>query len=204
MLGAACCAWSCGSNATGGATGTGGASAIASSAGGALATGGASAAGGSAKTGGAVSTGGATGAGGATGVGGATGAGGATGTPVTTLADACAKNCALAYNLDTCATTEDVCVQSCMTTLDNTTAVQTDLGRQYTVMMLCVANDPSFATSAGFTCAKPDRALNKWTPLVDANTLSPCKQEICDWNCNDATAGNFDPWVTIPCHCSSV
>jgi hypothetical protein len=138
------------------------------------------------------------------GTGGTGGAGGATGTPVTTLAEACTKNCALAYALDTCSTTIDVCQQSCLTTYDNTYAVNPDLGRMYTEMMLCVANDPGFATSAGFTCAKPERALNKWSPVVDANLESPCKQQICDWNCDDGTLGNFDPWVDIPCHCSSV
>jgi hypothetical protein len=188
VLGVASCVWSCGSNAPGGTTGAGGASATGGSASG---TGGTSAAGGSAATGGVISTGG-------------SGAGGASGTPVTTLAQACAKNCALAYNLDTCSTTEAVCEQSCMTTFDNTSAVNADLGVQYTKMMICVANNPGFATSAGFTCAKPDRALNKWSPVVDLATDSPCNGEICDWNCNDGTLGNFDPWVDIPCHCSSV
>ena|GEM_PF-6257273 len=91
-----------------------------------------------------------------------------------------------------------------MKTYDNTYAVNADLGKQYTVMMVCVANDPAFATSAGFTCAKPDRALNKWSPVVDANVMSPCKTEICDWNCNDGTLGNFDPWVDISCSCTAV
>jgi hypothetical protein len=93
-----------------------------------------------------------------------------------------------------------VCVQSCLTTLDNTSAVNPALGRQYTAMMICVANNPKFATSAGFVCAKPDRALNKWSPGPD----SDCEQLICDWNCNDGTPGNFDPFVDIRCSCSSV
>jgi hypothetical protein len=125
-------------------------------------------------------------------------------TPITTLAEACARNCCLASGLTGCSTTEAVCEQSCMTTFDNTSAINPDLGVQYTKMMVCVANDPYFATSAGFTCAKPDRALTKWSPLVDADLDTPCKQEACDWNCNDATLGNFDPWMCIPCHCSSV
>jgi hypothetical protein len=184
VLGVACCVSSCSSNdkAAGGipATGSGGASA----------TGGG---------GGASATGG---AGGATG--GASAAGGTTGTSTMTLAQACQKNCALASGLDTCSTTTTVCEQSCLTTFDNTFKVNADLGRQYTEMMVCVANDPGFAAASGFTCAKPDRALNKWSPVVDPNLESPCKQQICDWNCNDGTMGNFDPWVDIPCHCSSV
>jgi hypothetical protein len=91
-----------------------------------------------------------------------------------------------------------------MTTFDNTSAINLDLGRMYKDMMVCIATDPYFATSSGFTCAKPDRALNKWSPLIDANSESPCKQQACDWNCGDDTLGNFDPWVDIPCHCSSV
>jgi hypothetical protein len=95
-------------------------------------------------------------------------------------------------------------VQSCMTTFVNTSNVNPDLGRQYTEMMVCIATDPFFDLSTSYTCAKPDRALNKWSPVVDPNTDSPCKQQACDWNCNDGTLGNFDPWVDIPCHCSSV
>jgi hypothetical protein len=152
---------------------------------------GAGGAGGSATTGGAIASGG------------VPAAGGGTGTSAMTLAQACAKNCAIASALPTCSTTTDVCVQSCLTTLDNTTKVNPDLGRQYTIMMVCVATDPFFATSAGFTCANPDRALNKWSPVVNYPD-SPCSQLICDWNCADVTPGNFDPWVNIQCSCSSV
>ena len=165
---------------------------------------------GSSNNPGAASTGGTTGAsggangsagtGGATASGGASGAGGATGASITTLADACAKNCSLASGLTGCSTTMAVCVQSCLTTFDNTSAVNVSLGRQYTAMMICVANNQKFATSAGFVCAKPDRALNKWSPGPD----SDCEQLICDWNCNDGTTGNFDPFVDIRCSCSSV
>jgi hypothetical protein len=184
-----------GTTAAGGASATGGTSATAggaSATGGSSATGGASAAGGSATTGGATSSGG------------DTAAGGGTGTSTMTLAQACAKNCALASGLDTCSTTTDVCVQSCMTTFDNTSAVNPDLGRQYTVMMVCVANDPFFATSAGFKCAKPNSPLNLWSPVVDLSADTPCNEEACEWNCNDATHGNMDPWVDIQCSCSSV
>lgn len=206
VLGVACCVWSCGSSdsktagATGGTTGTtGGASATGGKAGGgALATGGTSATGGASAAGGSPTTGGAISSGGVP------AAGGATGTSTMTLAEACTKNCALASGLDTCSTTTDVCVQSCMTTYDNTYAVNPDLGRQYTLMMICVATDPFFATSAGFTCAKPDRALNKWSPVVDLPTHTPCNELICDWNCTDGTLGNMDPWVDIHCSCSSV
>ena len=186
VLGVASCVCSCGSGNNTGATSTGGTTS---------ATGGASAAGGSATTGGAVSSrGGIPAAGGATG----------TSTMTMTLADACARNCFLGAGLDGCSTTYDVCVQSCMTTFVNTSNVNSDLGRQYTEMMVCIATDPYFDLSTGYTCAKADRALNKWSPLVDANLDTPCKQLACDWNCDDATAGNFDPWICIPCHCSSV
>ena len=205
VLGVASCVWSCGSGATtasatggtttaGGASATGGKSAMAGGAlatGGISATGGASAAGGSATTGGAISTGGSA-------------AGGATGTSAMTLAQACATNCALASGLADCPTTTTVCEQSCMTTYTNTSAVNPDLGRMYTEMMVCVATDPYFATSASFVCAKPNSPLNLWSPVIDPSTDSPCKQKICDWNCDDATHGDMDPWVDLLCACSSV
>lgn len=152
-------------------------------------------------TGGASATGGggvSTGTGGAT-SGGGSGAGGTTGT-ITTLAAACTKNCSLASGLATCSTTMAVCEQSCLTTFDNTSKINPDLGRQYTLMMLCVANNPMFSSPAAFVCAKPDRALNKWSPGPDTD----CEQAICDWNCADGTTGNFDPFVDIRCACSSV
>ena len=132
--------------------------------------------------------------------GGASAAGGTTGTSPMTLAQACAKNCALASGLATCSTTTTVCEQSCMATFDNTSAVNADLGRQYTDMMICVATNPKFASSADFVCAKPNYPLNKWSPGPD----SDCEQLICNWNCDDATLGNMDPWVDIRCACSSV
>jgi hypothetical protein len=94
----------------------------------------------------------------------------------------------------------DVCVQSCLKTFDNTSAINATLGRQYTQMMVCVATSSKFTTSADFVCAKPDRALNKWSPGPD----SDCEQIICLWNCGDGTTGNFDPFIDIRCACSSV
>ena len=176
---------SCSSNGGTGATATGGTTG---------ATGGASAAGGTNGTGGSGATGG------ATSTGGRSGAGGAGGMSTLTLADACTKNCTLASGLDTCSTTMAVCVQSCLTTFANTSAVNPALGRQYTAMMICVATNPKFASAADFVCAKPDRALNKWSPGPD----SACEQLICDWNCADGTLGNFDPFINIRCSCSSV
>jgi hypothetical protein len=141
----------------------------------------------------------------ACGSGGTTGAScGPSATPITTLAQACAHNCCLASGLATCSTTEAVCEQSCMTTYDHTYAVNADLGRQYTEMMVCVANNAYFATPAQFVCAKRNSPLNLWSPLIDASTDSPCKQQICDWNCDDATHGDMDPFVDILCACSSV
>ena len=151
------------------------------------------------KTGSTSATGGTTTAGGASATGGSA-AGGATGTPVATLDEACKKNCALASGLADCTTTTAVCEQSCMTTFDNTSAVNADLGRMYKVMMICVANDPMFNSADGFVCAKPNSPLNLWSPGPD----STCEQQICDWNCGDATHGNMDPWVDIRCACSSV
>src|SRR5215510_1084394 len=75
---------------------------------------------------------GSAGAGGAISSGGTSGADAATGMPVTTLAEACAKNCALASGLEGCSTTTAVCEQSCLKTFDNTSAINADLGRQYT------------------------------------------------------------------------
>jgi hypothetical protein len=91
-----------------------------------------------------------------------------------------------------------VCEQSCMTTFDNTSAVNLDLGRMYTDMMICVATN--FTSSDQFVCAKPDRPLNKWSP----GPGTTCEDLICNWNCDDGTLGNFDPWVDIRCACSSI
>jgi len=160
----------------------------------------------------ACGSGGTTGATGGTGgtsaTGGAAGTSGACGastTPITTLAQACAHNCCLASGLTGCSTTQDVCVTSCMKTFDNTSAVNPDLGKQYTTMMVCVANDPAFSSSADFLCAKPNSPLNLWSPAgVDAVPNSTCEDDICFWNCGDATHGNMDPLVDIRCQCSSV
>jgi len=193
VLGVASCVCSCGSNNSTGATSTGGAMAIGGNAsGGGMATGGTSAAGGSATTGGSMATGGSA-------------AGGTSGTAITTLAQACAHNCALASGLAGCSSTQDVCVQSCMTTFNNTSAINADLGRQYTVMMVCVANDPAFSSSADFVCAKPNSPLNLWSPAgLDVVPNSTCEDDICGWNCGDATHGDMDPFVDIRCTCSSV
>jgi hypothetical protein len=138
------------------------------------------------------------GAGGAISTGGVPAAGGATGTSTMTLAEACTKNCALASGLPTCSTTTTECEQNCMTTYDNTSAINSILGRQYTDMMICIATN--FTSSDQFVCAKPNSPLNKWSPGPN----STCEQLICDWNCVDATRGNFDPWLDIRCACSSV
>jgi hypothetical protein len=193
VVGVACYVGSCGSNdkTGGGPSGSGGVSATGGS-GGVSATGGK---GGASATGG----GGASATGGTTATGGASAAGGTAGTTLT-LAQACKKNCAIASGLATCSTTTDVCEQSCLTTFINTSNVNPDLGRQYTAMMVCVATNPKFASPADFVCAKPDRALNKWSPGPD----SDCEQLICDWNCMDGTTGNMDPFVDIRCSCSSV
>jgi hypothetical protein len=153
------------------------------------ATGGAPAAGGSATTGGAISTDG------------VPAAGGATGKSAMTLAEACAKNCTLASGLPTCSTTTTECEQSCMTTYDNTSLMDPDLGPQYIAMMICIATN--FTSSADFVCAKPDRALNKWSLLVNLASDSTCSQQICDWTCHDSTLGNFDPWTSLRCDCAN-
>ena len=114
-----------------------------------------------------------------------------------TLAQACAKNCALASGLPTCSTTETVCEQNCMTTYDNTSAVNPDLGRQYTAMMICIATN---LTAYDYVCAKANSPLNKWSP----GPYTTCEDLICSWNCDDATLGNFDPWVDIRCCCACV
>ena len=203
VLGVASCVCSCGSSnntgaaggttgaaggttgAAGGTTGAAGGTTGAGGGGGASATGGTNAAGGSAATGGS---------------GGTSAAGGAGGASTLTLADACAKNCTLAAGLAGCSTTMEVCVQSCLTTYDNTSAINPVLGTKYTQMMICIATDPKFASAADFVCAKPNRALNQWSPGPDSN----CEPLICDWNCSDGTTGNFDPFIDIRCSCSSV
>jgi hypothetical protein len=137
--------------------------------------------GGTTTTGGTISTGG------------VPAAGGATGTSAMTLAEACAKNCALASGLPGCSTTTTECEQNCMTTYDNTSAVNLDLGRQYTAMMICIATN--LTSAYDYVCAKPNRPLNKWSP----GPYTTCEDLICSWNCDDATLGNFDPWVDIRC-----
>ena len=185
----------CSSSSGGGTGGTGGSSA---------ATGGTT--GGTGGTPGAGSGGQTAGTGGVagsdqTGTGGvATATGGAGGAPTLSLSDACTHNCSLAAGLTGCSTTMDVCVQSCLKTFDNTSAINSVLGTKYTKMMVCIATDPTFASSADFVCAKPNRALNQWSPGPDSN----CEPLICDWNCSDGTTGNFDPFIDIRCSCSSV
>jgi len=224
VLGVASCVWSCsrsglktGARSTGGADGTtGGASATgettaaggASGAGGASAIGGASAmAGGTLATGGTSATGGAPAAGssatsgGASSTGGASAVGGATGTSAMTLAEACTNNCALASGLPACSTTIAECERNCMTTYDNTYAVYSDLGRQYTEMMICIATN--FTSSDQFSCAKPNAPnspLNKWSP----GPGSSCEDYICGWACDDlGTLGQDDPWVILRCGCGA-
>ena len=85
-----------------------------------------------------------------------------------------------------------------MTTYNNTYAINPDLGRQYTEMMVCLATNVTSAYD--YVCAKPYRALNKWSP----GPYTTCEGLICDWNCADGTLGNFDPWVDIRCCCACV
>jgi hypothetical protein len=178
----------------------------------AVGTGGMHGSSGGAAGGSSSGSGGAGGAPTSAGSGGAGGAGGAsaTGGAITTLDAACARNCSFAAGLTTdpagnvpegCATTMEVCVASCLKTFENTSAVKADLGRQYKEMMICVAKDAKFSSPSGFVCAKPERALNKWSPGPGSDD---CEQLICDWNCADGTKGNFDPFVDIRCACSSV
>ena len=223
VLGVASCVWSCsrsglktGARSTGGADGTtGGASATggttaaggASDVGGASATGGTTAAGGTLGTGGtsaaagAPVAGGSATSGGAISTGGAPSTGGATGTSAMTLAEACTNNCALASGLPTCSTTMTECERNCMTTYDNTYAVYSDLGRQYTEMMICIATN--FTSSDQFFCAKPNAPtapLNKWSP----GPGSTCEDYICGWACDDlGTLGQDDPWVILRCGCGA-
>ncbi|MES1165601.1 MAG: hypothetical protein ABUR63_07590 [Verrucomicrobiota bacterium] len=157
------------SGATGGKTGaTGGAAGGLPSSG----TGGTQAATGGNSAGGA--SGGAAGSAQTGSGGGSTATGGAGGASTMTLAQACTKNCTLAAGLPTCSSTMDVCVQSCLKTFDNTSAINPVLGTKYTNMMICVATDPKFASQADFVCGKPNRALNLWSPGPDSN----CEQLI--------------------------
>jgi hypothetical protein len=183
-----------GALATGGAGGTGGTSATGGT-GGALATGGTTAAGGSTSTGG---------AGGAPSDAGISGAGGST----MTLAEACTKNCVLGHStvgsdggVD-CSTTMDVCVQNCEAVFTKTSAVNPSLGTLYTRMMVCIATNPYFSTASGFICAKPNRAMNKWSPDGPPDTASDCETDICLWNCGDPA--DSDPFIDLRCTCSSV
>jgi hypothetical protein len=152
---------------------------------------GASAVGGAADAGGSVTTGG------TTSTGGVPAAGGATGTSAMTLAQACTKNCALASGVPNCSTTTTECEQNCMTTYNNTSAINPDLGQQYTAMMICIA--ANFA-AYDYVCAKPNSPLNRWSP----GPYTTCEDLICNWNCDDATHGDIDPWVDIRCICSGV
>ena|ERR1700690_843646 len=198
VFGVAVCVCSCGSSNNSGTTskggtsgGTGGVSATGGKGGaaGSLATGGGSSAAGSAATGG---------AGGAT-----SDAGGVDAQPLT-LAEACTINCTLGHSTTggdggvDCSTTMDVCVQNCEAVFTTTSAVNASYGTLYTRMMVCIATDPKFATAAGFICAKPNRAVNKWSPGPD----SSCETAICLWNCDDAA--DSDPFIDLRCTCSSV
>jgi hypothetical protein len=168
---------------------------------GAGATGGAADAGSPAATGGAISTGG------------VPAAGGATGASAMTLAEACTRTCAIAGGLPTCSTTTTECVQNCMATYDNTSALGARwgyglLGQQYTDMMICIATN--FTSSADFVCARQNPpTLNKWAPVLGPSTDSPCEQIVCVWacddgcllDCNDSAHGDVDPWLWLSCGC---
>jgi len=78
-----------------------------------------------------------------------------------TLAEACTKNCALASGVPNCSTTTTECEQNCMTTYNNTSAVNPDLGRQYTAMMICIATNLTPMTTFARNQNSP---LNKWSP----------------------------------------
>jgi len=54
---------------------------------------------------------------------------------------------------------------------------QSDLGRQYTAMMICIATNLTPMTTF---CAKPNSPLNKWSP----GPYTTCEDLICNWNCN--------------------
>ena len=205
VLGVASCIWSCSNSSDNktGATSTGGETAAGGSATGGRTGGGATATGGKSTTGGSQSAAGASATGGALATGGAPATGGATGTSTMTLAQACATICPLASGVTGCSTTTDVCVQNCNTTFVNTSAVNTGLGREYTTMMVCVATN--FTSAADYICAKPNSPLNVWSPAgTDVVPNSPCELDICQWNCDDGTVGNRDPWVDVRCSCSSV
>jgi hypothetical protein len=116
-----------------------------------------------------------------------------TGTSAMTLAQACTTVCALASGVPSCSTTTTECEQNCMTTYDNTSAVALDLGRQYTAMMVCIATN--LTSVYDYVCAKPNSPLNKWSP----GPYSTCEDLICNWNCDDATYGDMDPWVDMRC-----
>jgi hypothetical protein len=84
-------------------------------------------------------------------------------------------------------------------------------------MMICIATSPRFASAADFVCAKPDRALNKWSPgpyssdcvnhgpgPKPATSCADCDELICQWSCSDGTLGNVDPLVVIRCSCGLI
>jgi hypothetical protein len=179
-----------GTTATGGASATGGTSATASASasGGSSAAGGASAAGGSATTGGVMSSGG------------DTAAGGGTGTSTMTLAQACAKNCAFAVGaLDVAHLLHDNrCVRPELHDyVRQHVRCQCGFGTAVHRMMVCVATDPAFSSSADFVCAKPNSPLNLWSPAgTRRKPDSTCEDKIVSGTATTPHTGTWIPGWT--------
>ena len=134
---------------------------------------GSGATGGSAATGGhnaGAGTAGATGSGGVGGSsqagngGAATATGGTGGGSTMTLQQACTKNCSLAAGLSGCSTTMDVCVQSCLTTRDNTAMVNPVLGTKYEKMMICIATESKVRVGSRLRVREADASLEQVVP----------------------------------------
>ena len=164
-------------------------------------TGGTSSTGGVLATGGSKSTGGASATGGSVSVGGVSATGGSS---AMSLTDACTVMCGIWANVNGCPLTAATCVASC------THLAQTaDSASRYTAMVVCEAQSLDVATDyfcSGVPLIASDNATNSGSgpaPSISYDLSSPCKQQICDYTCNESY--QYDPNVCTvdACRCTS-
>lgn len=138
------------------------------------------------------------------GLGGAGDAAGAGGAPpaALTLAEACAATCIPAHSVDTCSTTQDVCVTSCtsypayVTTAGADADTATLLNAEYLTMISCLAQHVPNTTQ--YVCSAPP-AINLWSSKKETD----CETAVCKWTCDDGnsvvSAADADVYARCGC-----
>ncbi len=119
------------------------------------------------------------------------------------LTDACTVMCGIWANVNGCPLTAATCVASC------THLAQTaDSASRYTAMVVCEAQSLDVAANyycSGVPLIASDNATNVGSgpaPSINYDISSPCKQQICDYTCNETY--QYDPNVCTvdACRCT--